>query len=78
MEDRCGVLAELTSVFAKNHVSVAQIIQKDAKSKEEAEIVVITSRVREGDIQKALSEIATKECVRKVSAMIRVYAKENE
>lgn len=78
VEDRCGVLAELTSVFAKNHVSVAQIIQKDAKSKEEAEIVVITSRVREGDIQKALSEIATKECVRKVSAMIRVYAKENE
>lgn len=31
VEDRCGVLAEMTAVFAKYHVSVAQIIQKETK-----------------------------------------------
>lgn len=47
-EDRCGVLAELTKIFAENQVSISEIVQKKTRSNGLAEIVVITSRVREG------------------------------
>ena len=69
VEDRCGVLAEMTAVFAKYGVSVAQIIQKAAR----AEVVVITAKVREGDFRTAMEELSGRSSVRKVSSMLRVY-----
>lgn len=73
VEDRCGVLAEMTAVFAKYHVSVAQIIQKQAKPNESAEIVVITGKVREGDFRTAMEELSGRSFVHKISSMLRVY-----
>lgn len=75
VEDRCGVLAEMTAVFAKHHVSVAQIIQKESKIKDSAEVVVITSTVKEGDFRKAMDELDKSQAVRKISSMLRVYGK---
>lgn len=73
VEDRCGVLAEMTSIFAKHHVSVAQIVQKAVKADACAEIVVITSKVREGDMLEALQELKGASCVKEVSSCLRVY-----
>lgn len=73
VEDRCGVLAEMTSIFAKHHVSVAQIVQKAVKADACAEIVVITSKVREGDMLEALQELKGASCVKEVSNCLRVY-----
>ena len=73
VEDRCGVLAEMTAVFAKYGVSVAQIIQKAARAEESAEVVVITAKVREGDFRMAMEELSGRSSVRKVSSMLRVY-----
>lgn len=73
VEDRCGVLAEMTAVFAKYHVSVAQIIQKETKPGEVAEVVVITGDVREGDFRTAMEELSGRQCVHKISSMLRVY-----
>ena len=75
VEDRCGVLAEMTAIFAKYQVSVAQIIQKDTKVEGCAEIVVITEKVREGDFRTAIEEIRNRDSVRKISTIIRVYGK---
>lgn len=75
VEDRCGVLAEMTAVFAKHHVSVAQIVQKESKIKDSAEVVVITAMVREGDFQKAMKELEESKAVQKISSMLRVYGK---
>lgn len=75
VEDRCGVLAEMTAVFAKYHVSVAQIIQKETKAGESAEIVVITGKVREGDFRTAMEELSGRSSVHKVSSILRVYGK---
>ena len=75
VEDRCGVLAEMTAVFAKYHVSVAQIIQKETKAGESAEVVVITGKVREGDFRTAMEELSGRSSVHKVSSMLRVYGK---
>lgn len=73
VEDRCGVLAEMTEVFAKYHVSVAQIIQRERKNDDCAEVVVITARVREGDFKTALQELQNRASVKKISRTIRVY-----
>ena len=73
VEDRCGVLAEMTAVFAKYHVSVAQIIQKETKAGESAEVVVITGKVREGDFRTAMEELSGRNSVHKISSMLRVY-----
>ncbi len=73
VEDRCGVLAEMTAVFAKYHVSVAQIIQKETKAGDSAEVVVITGKVREGDFRTAMEELSGRNSVHKISSMLRVY-----
>ena len=75
VEDRCGVLAEMTAIFAKYQVSVAQIIQKDTKVEGCAEVVVITEKVREGDFRTAIEEIRNRDSVRKISTITRVYGK---
>ncbi len=75
VEDRCGVLAEMTAVFAKYHVSVAQIIQKETKTAGSAEVVVITAKVREGDFRTAMDELQNRSSIRKVSSLLRVYGK---
>lgn len=75
VEDRCGVLAEMTEVFAKYRVSVAQIIQRDRLEDGCAEVVVITAKVREGDFKTAIQELSNRASVKKISRTIRVYGK---
>lgn len=74
VEDRCGVLSEITSIFAKNQVSIAQLVQKDGKG-DSTELVVITANVREGDMKHALEEMTALASVRKISSLLRVYGK---
>ena len=66
VDDRCGVLAEMTEVFAKYHVSIAQIIQKDSQNQDDhlAEVVVITAQVRVGVFRTALEELCGRSSVR--------------
>ena len=74
VEDKCGVLAEITAIFAKYHVSVAQIIQREAKA-ESAEVVVITAKVREGDFMTAMNELSGRGSIKKIASKLRVYGK---
>ena len=72
MDDRPGVLASIASVLGNNNVSIAQMIQKQ-KDGDLAEIVVVTSGVREGDFNDAMLIIEGMNVVHKVSSVIRVY-----
>ena len=75
VEDRCGVLAEILEYFAKYQASVAQIMQKESKRPDTAEVVVITKLVSEGAFFKVKEELENSPSVRKISSMIRVYEK---
>ena len=75
VEDRCGVLAEILEHFAKYQASVAQIMQKESKRPDTAEVVVITKLVSEGAFFKVKEELENSPSVRKISSMIRVYEK---
>lgn len=72
VEDKPGVLATIASIFANNSVSIEQVIQKD-KVGENAELVIITSPVRERHIRDALLIINSSSVIKCVSSMIRVY-----
>ena len=71
------MLDEMTEVFSKYHVSIAQIIQRDSQSQDDhlAEVVVITAKVREGDFKTAVQELSNKSSVKRISKTIRVYGK---
>lgn len=72
VDDRPGVLAGIASVLGNNNVSIAQMIQKQ-KDGDLAEIVVVTSKVKEGDFNDAMLIIESMNVVHKVSSVIRVY-----
>lgn len=67
------MLAEMTAVFAKYGVSVAQITRKQHAKRAVPEVVVITAKVREGDFRTAMEELSGRKSVRKISSMLRVY-----
>ncbi len=71
-EDRYGVLAEMAGIFAKDKVSISQLVQKSA-NQGCAEIVIITALAREGDIQNAIRELEKCEAIREISSVLRVY-----
>ena len=73
--DTPGVLAAIASVLGKYEVSIAQMIQKH-KHEEWAELVIVTSRVKEGNFHDALLVLEKMEVVQKISSVIRVYGEE--
>ena len=72
VEDKPGVLATIASIFGNNSVSIEQVIQKD-KINNDAELVIITSCVKERHIKDALLILESSSVVRRVATLIRVY-----
>jgi len=74
VEDRPGVLAEIAALFAANDVSIERVWQEGFG--EEAALVFITHRAREGAFQRTLAELRTASCVRAVTSILRVEGEE--
>ena len=56
--DEPGVLAEITTILGNSHISVEAFIQKQPKEGEKkVDIILLTQRVNEGDMNKALAQI---------------------
>lgn len=69
--DRPGVLASIAGIFGNHGVSLAQVIQKNSLDGV-AELVVITHKVRENDIQDALKIIRELSITKEIANLIRV------
>jgi homoserine dehydrogenase len=74
VEDRPGVLAEISSVFGRNEVSLRSMWQEGEG--DEARLVFVTHRAREGAFQAAAEQIRELSCVREVRSILRVEAEE--
>jgi len=70
-DDRPRVLAAIANVFGEHGVSLESVLQKQGNG-EEAEIVWITHRTREGDLRAALRAIEALPTVRRIGNWIRV------
>jgi homoserine dehydrogenase len=74
VEDRAGVLAAISHVFAEEGVSISSVIQKDAWLQDQtAELVITTHPAQDGSLQRTRERIAQLEPVRAVSAFLRVF-----
>jgi len=69
--DRPGVLAGISGAFAKKHVGIQEVVQRESKGKT-AQIVIILHENREKDIQDALKMISKSTVVKKIRSVIRV------
>jgi homoserine dehydrogenase len=74
VEDRPGVLAEIAGVFGRNQVSLKSMWQEGLG--DEAQLVFITHRAREGAFQDAVAQIRELSAVREVRSVLRVEAEE--
>ena len=72
VKNQPGVLACIAQVFGDHKVSIARVIQKNAKDNE-AELVIATERVKEYHMKDALMELERMDSTLEISSVIREY-----
>ncbi|TLM94731.1 MAG: homoserine dehydrogenase, partial [Actinobacteria bacterium] len=70
--DLPGVLASTAKVFGDHGVSLASVIQRSSEGEQSAELVYVTHTALEADVRASLAEIAEKDAVLEVGALVRV------
>lgn len=70
--DRPGVLAEVTAVLAQHQISIDAIHQKGRSAVTAVPLIMVTHETTERQVQAALAEIATLDCVRETPRFIRI------
>ena len=73
IEDNYGVLAKIAEIFAKNEISIAEVIQDQQTNGGRAELIIVTHNVLEHHIEQALEDIKEAHVIAKVENTIRVY-----
>ena len=71
-DDKPGVLACVSDVFAKHGVSIRSMIQPYVADGTTAELIFMTHTALDSDFEAALKEIENLECVEEIGTMIRV------
>ena len=66
-EDTPGVIGEIGTIFGQEQISIESIVQFDA-SNSEAEIVVITHKIKQGQLEEALLNIKKLSQVKRIAA----------
>lgn len=67
-----GVIATLGEIFAKNEISVSSILQKGLNEDNTANIIVITEKCLEKNLQNAIKMFESDDSIIKVNSLIRV------
>lgn len=57
VEDRAGVLSEITRILAENKISIEAFVQKEADDEGRADIVLLTYRIQERYMNAAMKQI---------------------
>lgn len=71
-DDKPGVLASVSKVFAAYGVSIRSMIQPSVADGETAELIFVTHTAKDSDFETALAEIEKLDCVQEIGTMIRV------
>jgi homoserine dehydrogenase len=71
VEDKCGVLAKVSSIFGANSISIETMLQKSLDG-DYANLLLSTHDAKESNIKKALTELETNSIVSDKPAMIRI------
>ena len=72
VKNQPGVLASIATVFGNHGVSIARVVQKHIKG-DQAELVIVTDKVREDYLKNALEQLRDIENIFEISSAIREY-----
>ena len=72
VKNQPGVLASIATVFGSHGVSIARVVQKHIKG-DQAELVIVTDKVREDYLKNALEQFRDIENIFEISSVIREY-----
>ena len=72
VKNQPGVLASIATVFGSHGVSIARVVQKNIKG-DQAELVIVTDKVREDYLKNALEQLRDIENIFEISSVIREY-----
>lgn len=70
--DRPKVLASIDSILGEYGVSIASLVQKEARAKEFVPVVMLTHEAREENLQKAIIEIEKLDIIKQKTQIIRI------
>ncbi len=72
VEDKPGVLSDITKVFSKNKVSIKRLVQNPDKNKKSSSIIIITHSSKDKYLKKILKETTKKKYIKYKPKMIRI------
>ena len=72
VQDKQGVLSNITNIFSKNNVSIKRLIQNPNKNKKISSIIIITHKSKNKYLDKILKEINKKSYIKRKSKLIRI------
>ena len=72
VQDKHGILADVTKIMAKNKVSVKRLIQNPTINKKNASIVIITHEAKNSSLTRVLSILQKKKYIVNKPKMIRI------
>ncbi len=70
--DKPGVLAKISGILGRHHISIASVSQKERKLARIVPVVILTHEAKERDMKKALDEINRLSVVKKKTVVIRI------
>ena len=72
VEDKPGVLSNITNIFSKNKVSIKRLVQNPHKNKISSSIIIITHKSKDKFLKKILKEVDRKNYIKRKSKLIRI------
>ena len=76
VDDKPGVLAQISSVLGRNDISISSVLQRESESAgrdgQAVPLVITTHKALEGDVRTALAEVDSLEVVKGKSVCIAI------
>ena len=72
VEDKAGVLSQITQAFAANEVSLESVLQQPNQENPKAEIIIITHDTNLSGMKNVIRELESMEVVNKIKSVYRV------
>lgn len=72
VDDKAGVLAQITQIFAEYNVSLASVVQQPNEFNPDAEIIIVTHDASKANMDKVQKHFESLDVIRKVKSVYRV------
>jgi len=72
VQDKPGVLSNITNIFSKNKVSIKRLVQNPNKERKLSSIIIVTHISKDIYLKKILKEISKKKYIKKKTKLIRI------